>query len=74
MEYGLSKEFLAMIAKRFPQFAQQAQQHPTWQEQVLAKGWGYAEYIPTSVQDGQRRRPHQGHHRPGEQRPAAQTG
>lgn len=23
---------------------------PTWQEQVLAKGWGYAEYIPTSVQ------------------------
>ena len=51
MEYGLSKEFQAMIAKRFPQFAQQAQQHPTWQEQVLAKGWGYAEYIPTSVQE-----------------------
>jgi hypothetical protein len=51
MEYGLSKEFLAMLAKRFPQFAQQAQQHPTWQEQVLAKGWGYAEYIPTSVQE-----------------------
>jgi hypothetical protein len=51
MEYGLSKEFLAMLAKRFPQFAQQAQQHPTWQEQVLARGWGYAEYIPTSVQD-----------------------
>ncbi len=51
MEYGLSKEFLAMIAKRFPQFAEQAQQHPTWQEQVLSKGWGYAEYIPTSVQD-----------------------
>jgi hypothetical protein len=23
---------------------------PTWQQQVLAKGWGYAEYIPTSVQ------------------------
>ena len=51
IEYGLSQEFLAMIAKRFPQFAQQAQQHPTWQEQVLAKGWGYAEYIPTSVQE-----------------------
>src|SRR5579862_4029699 len=51
MEYGLSKEVLAMLAKRFPQFAQQAQQHPTWQEQVLARGWGYAEYIPTSVQD-----------------------
>jgi hypothetical protein len=23
---------------------------PTWQQQVLAKGWGYAVYIPTSVQ------------------------
>lgn len=23
---------------------------PTWQEQVLAKGWGYAIYVPTSVQ------------------------
>jgi hypothetical protein len=23
---------------------------PTWQEQVLAKGWGYAIFIPTSVQ------------------------
>ncbi len=23
---------------------------PTWQEQLLAKGWGYATYIPTSVQ------------------------
>ena len=51
MEYGLSKEFLAMLAKRFPQFSQQAQQHPTWQEQILARGWGYAEYIPTSVQE-----------------------
>ncbi len=51
MEYGFSKEFMAMLAKRFPQFAQQAQQHPTWQEQVLARGWGYAEYIPTSTQE-----------------------
>lgn len=23
---------------------------PTWQEQLLAKGWGYVNYIPTSVQ------------------------
>ena len=50
MELGLSKEFLAMLAKRFPQFAQQAGNGPTWQQQVLAKGWGYAEYIPISVQ------------------------
>jgi len=26
------------------------QPHPTWQEQVLARGWGYAIYVPTSVQ------------------------
>ena len=50
IELGLSKEFLAMLAKRFPQFAQQTGNGPTWQQQVLAKGWGYAEYIPTSVQ------------------------
>ena len=25
-------------------------QHPTWQEQLLAKGWGYAILIPTSYQ------------------------
>jgi hypothetical protein len=50
MELGLSKEFLAMLAKRFPQFAAAAGPGPTWQQQVLARGWGYAEYIPTSVQ------------------------
>jgi len=27
-----------------------APRHPTWQEQVLAKGWGYAEIVPTSIQ------------------------
>ena len=50
MELGLSKEFMAMLAKRFPQFAAMAGPGPTWQQQVLARGWGYAEYIPTSVQ------------------------
>ncbi|MGB6687895.1 MAG: hypothetical protein WBE76_08640 [Terracidiphilus sp.] len=51
MEFGLSKEFIAMLAKRFPQFANLMNGHgPTWQQQVLARGWGYAEYIPTSVQ------------------------
>ncbi len=25
---------------------------PTWQERVLGKGWGYAVYVPTSVQPG----------------------
>lgn len=49
MELGLSPEALADIKKRFPQFFTQ-ESGPTWQQQVLAKGWGYAEYIPTSVQ------------------------
>ncbi len=26
------------------------QEGPTWQEQVLKRGWGYAVYVPTSVQ------------------------
>ena len=50
MEYGFSKEFMAMLAKRFPQFAPKPGDGPTWQQQVLAKGWGYAELIPTSYQ------------------------
>jgi len=50
MELGLSKEVMAMLAKRFPQFAAGAGPGPTWQQQVLAKGWGYAELIPTSYQ------------------------
>ncbi len=51
MELGFSKEFMEQMRKRFPQFATlMASQGPTWQQQVLAKGWGYAEYVPTSVQ------------------------
>jgi len=50
MEFGLSKEVMAMLAKRFPQFAAGAGPGPTWQQQVLSKGWGYAELIPTSYQ------------------------
>jgi hypothetical protein len=48
MEFGLSPEVLAALAKRFPQM--QPPSSPTWQQQVLAKGWGYAVLIPTSVQ------------------------
>lgn len=50
MEFGLSREIMEMLAKRFPQFAAGGGSGPTWQQQVLAHGWGYAEYIPTSVQ------------------------
>jgi hypothetical protein len=49
MELALSPEVLADLKKRFPQFFT-PENGPTWQQQVLAKGWGYAEYIPTSVQ------------------------
>jgi hypothetical protein len=48
MEFGLSREVMEMIAKRFPQL--KPPPGPTWEQQVLARGWGYAEYIPTSVQ------------------------
>jgi hypothetical protein len=60
MEFGLSPEFLAAMAKRQQQLQQQnpQSQQPrppaptgrTWQQQVLARGWGYATMIPTSVQ------------------------
>jgi hypothetical protein len=50
MEFGFSKEFMAQMAKRFPQFAASQGSGPTWQQQVLAKGWGYAELVPTSYQ------------------------
>lgn len=49
MEFGLSPEVIAQLKQRFPQFFK-AENGPTWQQQVLAKGWGYAEYIPTSAQ------------------------
>jgi len=62
MEFGLSPEFLAAMAKRQQQLQQQNPQTqqqpprppaptgPTWQQQVLARGWGYATIIPTTVQ------------------------
>jgi hypothetical protein len=50
MELSFSPEVMAAIAKRFPDLAAAANKPPTWQQQVLAKGWGYAVLIPTSVQ------------------------
>ena len=50
MEFGIDPAFMAAMRKRFPNFALPAQTGPTWQQQVLAKGWGYAELIPTTVQ------------------------
>ena len=52
MEFGLSPETLAMLRKRFTdqQWATFVGTGPSWHSQVLAKGWGYAVLIPTSIQ------------------------
>jgi (4-O-methyl)-D-glucuronate---lignin esterase len=52
MEFGLSPEVLEAMRKRLSeaQRAALAGSGPTWQEQVLKKGWGYAILIPTSLQ------------------------
>ena len=46
---------------------------PTWQQQVLAKGWGYAILSPTAFRPTTARTD-AGHHRPGQQGPAPQAG
>ena len=52
LEFALSPEILAAIKKRFTpeQWAAFNGTGPSWQQQVLAEGWGYATLIPTSVQ------------------------
>jgi len=52
MELGLSEEALAAMRKRLSKEQLEALvgNGPTWQQQVLAKGWGYATLIATSVQ------------------------
>jgi hypothetical protein len=52
MESGLSPEVLKAMRKRLSeaQLTALMGNGPTWQQQVLAKGWGYATLIPTNVQ------------------------
>ena len=52
MEFGLSPEVLEALKKRLSeaQRAELAGTGPSWQQQVVALGWGYATLIPTSVQ------------------------
>jgi hypothetical protein len=52
LEFALSPEILASLKKRFTpeQWAAFNGTGPTWQQQLLAKGWGYATIIATSVQ------------------------
>lgn len=49
MELGLSPEALETMRKRFPQAFAEGN-GPSWKQQLVTKGWGYAVLIPTSVQ------------------------
>jgi len=52
MELAFSNEFMASIAKSIPEMMPggPGNEGPTWQQQVLARGWGYAILSPTSFQ------------------------
>jgi hypothetical protein len=52
MEFGIDPAMMAAFRKRMTpeQLSAFAGKGPTWQEQVVSKGWGYAILIPTSVQ------------------------
>ena len=52
LEFGLTPEVQGTLRKRFTdaQWAAYMGPGPGWQSLVLAKGWGYAILIPTSVQ------------------------
>jgi hypothetical protein len=52
LELGLSAEMLARMRERYSdrEWTAIVGTDPPWQEQLLAKGWGYAVLIPTSVQ------------------------
>jgi hypothetical protein len=51
MEFSYDPAFMAAIMKRIPAASRPAPYPgPTWQQQVLDKGWGYATLIPTTVQ------------------------
>lgn len=52
MELAFGPEFMAAIARSIPEMIPggPGNQGPSWQEQVLARGWGYAILEPTSFQ------------------------
>jgi hypothetical protein len=52
MELAFSDEFMAAIAKSIPEMMPGGPGNtgPSWQRQVLARGWGYAVLSPTSFQ------------------------
>jgi hypothetical protein len=52
MEFGWGAKTLEALRAHFTaeQWADFVGKGPSWQQQVLAKGWGYATLIPTSIQ------------------------
>jgi hypothetical protein len=52
MQLAFSPEFMAAIARSIPEMIPggPGNEGPTWQQQVLARGWGYAILLPTSFQ------------------------
>lgn len=52
MELAFDSESMASFAKFIPEMVPggPGNQGPSWQEQVLARGWGYAILLPTSFQ------------------------
>lgn len=53
MELAFSAENMALTARYFPEMMPggKGNEGPSWQEQVLRRGWGYAILLPTSFQE-----------------------
>jgi hypothetical protein len=53
MELAFSQEFMVAIAQSIPEMMPGGPGNtgPSWQQQVIRKGWGYAILLPTSFQD-----------------------
>jgi hypothetical protein len=53
MELAFSQEFMTAITKSIPEMIPGGPGNtgPSWQEQVIKRGWGYAVLLPTSYQD-----------------------
>jgi len=53
MELAFSREFMASIVKSIPEMIPggPGNEGPSWQEQLIKRGWGYAILLPTSFQD-----------------------
>jgi len=53
MELAFSADNMALLGRYFPEMLPggKGNEGPSWQEQVLNRGWGYAILLPTSLQE-----------------------